>query len=283
MNLILHRLNNMAIIQLKQPDISFQAYQTIREFIYNEAGVDLGDSKQMLVISRLNKRLRHYQLDSYDQYADLLLNNKGVERKMAIDLLTTNETYFFRESEHFVALKKLVLENHPHGRMFRLWSAASSSGEEAYSIAMVLDDFFGNKGKWEIFGSDINSVVIEKAKLGLYQCLRIDAIPQEFLRKYCLKGEGEYEGFLLIDKKLQSKTTFSEINLTKTLPEVGMFNVIFLRNVLIYFDAKTQEKIIRSLISKLRPKGLLFIGHSESLKSMDLPIDLIGPTTYQKQ
>ena len=273
----------MAAIQLKQPDLSSKAYKAIREFIYNEAGIDLGDSKQMLVSSRLNKRLRHYQLDSFNQYADLLLNNKGIERQMAIDLLTTNETYFFRESEHFSALKKVALENHPHDRMFRLWSAASSSGEEAYSIAMVLDDFFGDRGKWEIFGSDINSVVVEKAKLGLYQCLRIDAIPQEFLRKYCLKGEGDYEGFLLIDKKLQSKTSFSEINLTQPLPEVGLFDAIFLRNVLIYFDAKTKEKIIRSLISKLRPKGLLFIGHSESLKSMDLPIDLIGPTTYQKK
>jgi chemotaxis protein methyltransferase CheR len=283
MNLVHPWLNNMAAMQFKQPDISSKAYQAIREFIYTEAGIDLGGSKQMLVSSRLTKRLRHYQLENFDQYADLLLNNKGIERKMAIDLLTTNETYFFRESEHFVALKKWVLENHPHDRMFRLWSAASSSGEEAYSIAMVLDDFFGSRGKWEIFGSDINSVVIEKAKLALYQCLRIDAIPQQFLRKYCLKGEGEYEGFLLIDKKLQSKTSFSEINLTKPLPEVGLFDVIFLRNVLIYFDAKTKEKIIRSLISKLRPKGLLFIGHSESLKSMDLPIDLIGPTTYQKR
>jgi chemotaxis protein methyltransferase CheR len=272
----------MALIKTEPTDMSFQAYQAIREFIYNEAGIDLGDSKQLLVTSRLNKRLRHYELDSYDQYADLLLTNNGIERKIAIDLLTTNETYFFREPEHYVALKKLVLENHPNDRVFRLWSAASSSGEEAYSIAMVLDDFFGERAKWEIFGSDINTSVIEKAKLGLYQCLRIDAIPQEFLRKYCLKGGGEYEGFLLIDKKLQSKTSFSEINLTKPLPEVGPFDVIFLRNVLIYFDAITKEKIIRSLITKLRPKGLLFIGHSESLKSMDLPIKLIGPTTYQK-
>jgi chemotaxis protein methyltransferase CheR len=272
----------MTGLQLKQPEVSFKAYQVIRDFIYNEAGIDLGESKQMLVSSRLNKRLRYHQLDSFDQYAQLLINNKGIERQMAIDLLTTNETYFFREAEHFTTLKQLVLKDHPTERVFRLWSAASSSGEEAYSIAMVLDDFFGEKGKWEIFGSDINSLVLEKAKKGLYQCLRIDAIPQNFLRKYCLKGEGQYEGFLLIDKKLQNKTRFSQINLTKPLPEVGLFDVIFLRNVLIYFDTKTKENIIRSLISKLRPKGLLFIGHSESLKSMDLPIDLIGPTTYQK-
>ncbi|MFT6974904.1 MAG: chemotaxis protein methyltransferase CheR [Bermanella sp.] len=273
----------MAVLQLKQPEVTAKAYKLIREFIYNEAGIDLGESKQMLVSSRLNKRLRLHQLDSFDQYADLLINSKGAESKMAIDLLTTNETYFFREAEHFSMLKKLVLENHPNERVFRLWSAASSSGEEAYSIAMVLDDFFGQRGKWEIFGSDINSSVIEKAKKGLYECLRIDAIPQGFLRKYCLKGCGDYEGFLLIDKSLKNKTRFSEINLTKPLPEVGLFDVIFLRNILIYFDAKTKEKIIRNLLSKLRPKGLLFIGHSESLKSMDLPIDLIGPTTYQKR
>jgi|TARA_B110000238_G_C16132367_1_gene442076 chemotaxis protein methyltransferase CheR len=273
----------MSALQLKQPALSAHAYKKIREFIYKEAGIDLGVSKQMLVSSRLNRRLRYHELDSFDQYATLLINNNGIERQIAIDLLTTNETYFFRESEHFTTLKKVVLEHHPNERVFRLWSAASSSGEEAYSIAMVLDDFFGDRGRWEIFGSDINSVVIEKAKKALYQCLRIDAIPPEFLKKYCLKGAGEYEGFLLIDKKLQNKTSFSEINLTKPLPDVGLFDVIFLRNVLIYFDTITKEKIIRSLVSKLRPKGLLFIGHSESLKSMDLPLDLIGSTTYQKK
>jgi chemotaxis protein methyltransferase CheR len=267
----------------KQTEVSASAYQSIREFIYKEAGIDLGSAKQMLVSSRLNKRLRHHQLDSFDQYVDLLINNNGIERQMAIDLLTTNETYFFREAEHFNALKKLVLQHHPKNRLLRLWSAASSSGEEAYSMAMVLDDFFGSSGKWEIFGSDISSRIIEKAKNGLYQCHRIDAIPKDFLRKYCLKGYGEYEGFLLVDQKIRAKTRFAEINLTKPLPEVGQFDVIFLRNVLIYFDDKTKENIIRSLTSKLRSKGLLFIGHSESLKGMDLPIELVGPTTYQKK
>jgi chemotaxis protein methyltransferase CheR len=276
-------LSNIPAPQFKQTEVSASAYQTIREFIYKEAGIDLGSAKQMLVSSRLNKRLRHHQLDSFDQYLDLLINNNGIERQIAIDLLTTNETYFFREAEHFNTLKKLILQDHPKDRLLRLWSAASSSGEEAYSIAMVLDDFFGPRGKWEIFGSDISSRIIAKAKTGLYQCHRIDAIPKDFLKKYCLKGTGEYEGFLLLDQNLRAKTQFAEINLTKPLPEVGQFDVIFLRNVLIYFDDKTKENIIRSLASKLRSKGLLFIGHSESLKGMDLPIELIGPTTYQKK
>lgn len=276
-------LNKRTTPIFKQPEVSANAYQTIREFIYNEAGIDLGTGKQTLVSSRLNKRLRYHQLDSFDQYLELLLNKNSIEYQMAIDLLTTNETYFFREAEHFNLLKNLLLEHHPKDRNFRLWSAASSSGEEAYSIAMVLDDFFASRGRWEIFGSDISSRMIKKAQSGLYQCHRISAIPKDFLQKYCLKGTGEYDGYLLVDKKLRAKTRFAEINLTKLLPEVGEFDAIFLRNVLIYFDNKTKENIIRSLASKLRSKGLLFIGHSESLKGMDLPIELIAPTVYQKK
>lgn len=264
--------------------VSTKAYQAIREFIYQEAGIDLGESKQQLVYSRLNKRLRFHQLTDFDQYADLVINNShSNERQIAIDLLTTNETYFFREAGHLDALKKNILPKHPKSSPFRVWSAASSSGEEAYSIAMVLDDYFGSGVKWEIFGSDISSRIIEKANNGIYQALRIDAIPKEFLKRYCLKGKGEYEGFLLINKSLRERTRFSEINLTKPLPEVGIFDVIFLRNVLIYFDHQTKEKIIRSLITKLKPNGILYIGHSESLKGMDLPLELIAPTTYQKQ
>ncbi len=270
--------------QFKQQVVSAGAYQSIRDFIYQEAGIDLGESKQQLVSSRLNKRLRFHNLTSFDHYAEMINGtNCGNERQIAIDLLTTNETYFFREAAHFETLRDNILTQHPKDRVFRAWSAASSSGEEAYSIAMVLDDFFSQRVKWEVFGSDISSRIIEKAKKGIYQIHRIDAIPPRFLKRYCLKGSGEYEGFLLVDKNLRSKTRFTEINLTRPLPEVGLFDVIFLRNVLIYFDHETKEKIIRSLASKLRPGGILYIGHSESLKGMNLPLTLIAPTTYQRQ
>lgn len=265
-------------------EVSSEAYQAIRDFIYQEAGIDLGTSKQMLVGARLNKRLRYHRLDSFDQYVALLSDKINVnERQMAVDLLTTNETYFFREAEHFEVLKNEVLAQHPKERFFRLWSAASSSGEEAYSIGMVLDDYFGLLVKWEIFGSDISNRIIAKAKRGLYQAHRIDAIPKAYLKKYCMKGAGEYEGFLLVDKILRNKTRFTEINLTRPLPDVGQFDVIFLRNVLIYFDNPTKEKIVRNLITKLRPGGILFIGHSESLKGMDFPLELISHTCYRKK
>ncbi len=267
----------------KRREVSDSAYTEIREFIYQVAGINLGPGKQTLVSSRLNKRLIHNNLDDFDQYAKLL-NNRGsdLERQIAVDLLTTNETYFFREMDHFNALRQQVLPNYPGKQPFRVWSAASSSGEEAYSIAMVLDDFFGKRVNWEVFGSDVSSRIVKKAKSGLYMMHRIDAIPQEFLKRYCLKGNSEYDGYLLIDPALRARTSFEEINLTKPLPDIGMFEVIFLRNVLIYFDNETKEKIVRNLLTRLVSQGMLYIGHSESLKSMDLPLQLLAPTVYQK-
>ena len=277
-------MSSNAAQNINHNEISSQAYQAIRDFIYQEAGIDLGASKQMLVGARLNKRLRYHKLDSFDQYVSLLRDQRNVnEHQMAIDLLTTNETYFFREPEHFEVLRNEVLAQHPKERFFRVWSAASSSGEEAYSIGMVLDDYFGQSVKWEIFGSDISSRIVARAKKGLYHAHRIDAIPKAYLQKYCLKGSGEYEGFLLVDKSIRVKTRFAEINLTKPLPDVGQFDVIFLRNVLIYFDNPTKEKIVGNLITRLRSGGMLFIGHSESLKSIDLPLELISHTSYRKK
>ena len=269
--------------QFNQQEVSSQAYQAIRDFIYQEAGIDLGAARHMLVGARLNKRLRHHQLNSLDEYVHLLRDQRNFnERQIAIDLLTTNETYFFREAEHFEVLKDQMLARHPEERLFRLWSAACSSGEEAYSIGMVLDDFFGERVKWEIFGSDISSRIVEKAKRGLYQAHRIDAIPEAYLQKYCLMGAGDNEGFLQVDSKVRDKTRFAEINLIKPLPDVGIFDAIFLRNVLIYFDGSTKEKIVRNLITKLRTGGMLFIGHSESLKSFDIPLELVAHTSYRK-
>ncbi len=267
----------------KLPDLKKSEYSAIRDFIYKEAGIDLGDKKQMLVSSRLNKRLRFHKLNSFQGYIDLIFRKGNeLEKQMATDLLTTNETYFFREPEHFEFLKKNIIPNHPRASLFRLWSAASSSGEEAYTLAMILDDKFGVTTPWEIFGSDISKTILEKAAKGLYPTLRIDGIPKPYLKKYCLKGKDEFDGFLLVDEKLRKKCSFQQINLIKPLPDVGKFDVIFLRNVLIYFDDQTKEDIIRRLVKSLRQGGYLFIGHSESLKGMDLGIKLVAPTTYVK-
>jgi len=253
-----------------------------REFIYDYAGINLGNEKKTLVTSRLGKRLRHYSLKSFRAYFELISDaSHSAERQMAIDLLTTNETYFFREPKHFEFLQAKVLSEWNSGKTLRIWSAASSSGEEAYSIAMVLDDVMDNR-PWEIFGSDISSRVLEKARQGHYLQSRIDGIPEEYLRKYCLKGVGDHEGTLLIDKVLRQRVTFSPVNLKKSLAEVGVFEVIFLRNVLIYFDMDTKRDIIKQLIEQIQPRGYLFIGHSESLKGIHEGLEFVVPAVYRK-
>lgn len=270
-------------IGFKGPALSSNEYDALREFIYQEAGIDLGSSKQMLVSSRLAKRLRHHKLSSFKDYTDLISDkNYAQEKQMATDLLTTNETYFFREPGHFEFLVKNILPHHPKENPFRLWSAASSSGEEAYTLAMILDDYFKATTKWEIFGSDISQTILEKARKGIYPTLRIDGIPQAFLKKYCLKGKGQYDGFLQVNETLRKQCSFKQINLIKSIPDVGEFDVIFLRNVLIYFDEQTKLNILKKLLRALKTGGHLFIGHSESLKGMDLDIELVAPTTYKK-
>lgn len=275
---------NSLISPVIDPDqISAAAYQWIRDFAYHEAGIDLGPSRQMLVISRLRKRLVDCQTNGFDAYTRVLANPKNAqERQAAIDLLSTNETFFFRESDHLEILRSRVLQTHPRGQPLRIWSAASSSGEEAYSIAMILSEACGNTIDWEIFGSDVSERMVRRAQNGLYPLQRIDAIPQDYLKLYCLKGIGRYTGYFLIDPRLRKRCRFDVVNLARPLPDLGLFDVIFFRNALIYFDDQTKEKIVHRLLTKLRQGGVLFIGHSESLKRVDLPLEMIAPTAYQK-
>jgi chemotaxis protein methyltransferase CheR len=167
--------------------------------------------------------------------------------------------------------------------MYRVWSAASSTGKEAYSVAMLLDDKFNNS-LWEILGSDINHTVLQEAMLGLYQQDRIDGIPTDYLRKYCLKGKDEFEGKLLIIKSLIDRVNFIYVNLTSTLPldELGTFQLILLRNVLIYFDTETKRQIIKQVVLRLESGGFLFIGHAESLKGFTHGLIRISPSIYKK-
>jgi len=260
-------------------DTEFNAF---RAFIYDIAGIKLSNEKKSLVSSRLGKRLRHYSLNSFQKYYDLMIASpQHGERQITIDLLTTNETYFFREPKHFDFLASKILPAWKGGKTFKIWSAASSTGEEAYSLAMLLDDKLGSR-PWRIFGSDISARVLKAAQQGLYLQNRIDGIPKEYLHKYCLKGTGEHEGSLLIEKALRQKVSFASVNLKKPLENVGLFDIIFLRNVLIYFDIDTKRQIIKQLVEQLEPNGYLFIGHSESLKGIHDGLEVLAPTIYRK-
>lgn len=242
----------------------------------------MSSSKKALVSSRLAKRLTFHDLDSYGEYFQMITALDGkTELQTAIDLLTTNETHFFREPKHFDFLRRQILQTVKFGKMFRIWSAACSTGEEPYSIAMMLDELLGN-APWKIVASDLNTQVLEQARSGLYPMDRVPEIPQYYLSNYCLKGTGTQEGKLLIDRKLRERVQFVQHNLTDTPPKLGQFDVILLRNVLIYFNQETKIKVVAKLLPLLRSGGYFFVGHSETLNGISDEVKLVQPAIYQK-
>lgn len=266
--------------------ISEHEFRRFQRFIYDAAGITLPPVKRALVGGRLAKRLRHYGLPNYQAYFELLqTNTSGPETQIAIDLLTTNETSFFREPKHFDLLRKLASEHPRSAPAFRVWSAASSSGEEAYSTAMVLADTLGNRA-WEVFGSDISTQVLQRASQGLYAIERATQIPPDLLKRFCLRGRGPMAGSLSIAPELRQQVSFAQLNLNTTLPlrDLGVFDVIFLRNVMIYFSEDTKRGVVQRILEALKPGGHLFIGHSESLNGLGIQgIEPIAPATYRKQ
>lgn len=270
-------LSHHGIITLQQNEFLW-----IKDYLYKHAGIVLNEGKQALVTGRLDKRLRYHGLSCYSEYFRLF-GKPGFEQEtsMAIDLLTTNETYFFREAKHFEFLKNEFFPQCNTGRPIRAWSAASSSGEEAYTLAMILAEHAKNS-QWEIIGTDISTRILEKARKGLYSLNAAEKIPLPLLKKYCLKGSGEFDGFLLIDAALRNHVKFQYANLIDKLPDLGSFDLIFLRNVMIYFDMPTKQKLISRIQNFLRPGGYFFVSHSESLNGMQCDLQMIAPSIYRK-
>lgn len=260
--------------------ISDSEFRLFQQLMFNEAGVTLAPSKKALVNGRLSKRLKARDCESFRAYYDLL-GQDAHEWQWAIDLLTTNETYFFREPKHFEFLREKILPSHPSGNGFRVWSAACSSGEEAYSIAMVLADAFGGDG-WSVVGSDLNTQVLAKARSGHYGMARTDGIPRASLERYCLKGKGSQTGTFLVGRPLRERLEFRQVNLNTSLPKMGQFDVIFLRNVMIYFSQETKAQIVRRVLGLLKPGGHFFIGHSESLNGIAAGLEAVRPSIYRK-
>jgi len=260
--------------------LSDREFDQFREMIFRIAGISLADSKKPLVAGRLHRRLRHFGLASYAEYFKLL-GQQPDELQTAVDLLTTNETHFFREPKHFEFLRQRVLPGHDGVRPLRIWSAASSSGQEAYSLAMVLSDALGGS-PWEVFGSDISTRVLAQARSGQYDLGQAHEIPKAYLQTYCLKGVGSQDGTFIIDPEVKKRVSFRQINLNERLPDVGVFDVIFLRNVLIYFQPETKRTVVRRLLDKLRPGGWFVVGHSESLNGIVDGLRVEAASVYRK-
>ncbi|MBM3223057.1 MAG: protein-glutamate O-methyltransferase CheR [Candidatus Tectomicrobia bacterium] len=268
---------------LATPTMTPQEFAHFQRFVAQMAGIHLSAAKIPLVAGRLSARLRHYRFASYGAYFRLLSSGKAPEEvQVAVDLLTTHETSFFREMPHFTFLRDTVLPAHQAGQPFRVWSAACSSGEEPYSIAMLLADCLGER-PWELLASDISTGSLAKAQAGHYPMERAARIPQEYLAAYCLKGVGRQTGTFLIADVLRRRLRFAVINLNASLPQIEPVDVIFVRNVMIYFDAPTKTQVVQRLRTVLRPAGYLFIGHSESLHGLTTTFKLVCPGVYRLQ
>ena len=257
-----------------------QEFSQIRQLLHEITGIHLSEAKKPLVLGRLSKRLRKYELESYGDYLRLIQKD-ATERQVAIDLLTTNETHFFREPKHFDFLTREVLPHVHPGAPFRVWSAACSTGEEPYSIAMVLAESLGAQS-WEILATDISTRVLKQAETGQYPIERAKEIPEAYLKKFCKKGIRSQEGTFLIDRELRDRIHFKQLNLNASLPKQSPFDVIFLRNVMIYFNPETKRRIVGNLVQQLRPNGYMMIGHSESLNGISEDLSAVQPATYRK-
>lgn len=246
-------------------ELSNDIFKTFQKLIFSEVGISLNDTKKTLVQSRLFKRLIHYKLSSYSDYLRIVQVDNHEKMEM-INLITTNETYFFREEIHFDFLLKITKNVKDK---FRVWSAASSIGAEAYTIAMILDEMLPSD-KWEVVASDINTEVVKKARMGLYPEGWLEKIPIKYKKKYCLKGTGKYDKQFLISRELSKNMFFSENNLMLDNNNFGLFDIIFLRNVLIYFNEDTKINVIQKLIQHLKVGGHLIISLTESLQHLGI-------------
>jgi chemotaxis protein methyltransferase CheR len=260
--------------------LSDPEFRLFRDLMYKLAGISLSDAKKQLVAGRLARRLRQLELESYGDYFKRLQKDGG-EMQTAVDLLTTNETYFFREPKHFDFLRNHALPGLKSGGTVRVWSGACSSGEEPYTIAMVMAEVLGGR-PWEIVASDLSSRVLDKAKEGRYSMEDAEGIPRPLLAKYCLKGVGSQEGTFMVKPDLRRRITFRQVNLNVALPDMGQFDVIFLRNVMIYFDIETKRQVIRRLLPLLRPGGYFMVSHSENLNGISDALKTVQPAIYRK-
>lgn len=264
------------------PVLDEAEFAAIQRWLRQFAGIHLSPAKKPLVMGRLGRRLIQCGADSYAQYLRLMEGDaSGQERQIALDLLTTNETHFFREPAHFDFLRQDVLARWPAGRPLRVWSAGCSSGQEAYSLAMVLADALG-EAPWEVLGSDISSRMLEAARRGRYPLEQAQSIPPAYLRRFCLKGVGAQAGAFMIAATLRRRVRLAWVNLNRPLPELGRFDVILLRNVMIYFDGATKRQVVGRVAAQLAPGGHLIVGHAESLNGVSDVLHMVRPSIYTK-
>jgi chemotaxis protein methyltransferase CheR len=267
-------------------ELGEQDFDFLRHVVMENAGIVLGPSKRQLVQGRLARRLRELGFKTFTQYCEHVRDSGPEELVNLINAITTNVTSFFREGHHFEQLSKRMLPEamtrNAQSRRIRIWSAGCSSGEEPYSIAMTVAEAMPAGQRWDlkILATDIDSEMVSTAASGVYTDDRINGVSPERQRQWMRHGSGDNAGMLKMKPELTSLITFRALNLLGEWPLTGPFDVIFCRNVMIYFDQSTREKILLRFARLLAPGGYLCIGHSESIHGSTMPYRLVGRTIY---
>lgn len=261
-----------------------ETFRGISTLMHEAIGLALPQTKLPLVSSRLAARIHRLGLDGFDDYLALISGGEDEDEfQVAVDLLTTNETYFFREPSHFALLEREATSGKRPA--IAVWSAAASYGDEAYSVAMLLADLQlqGRIGmEWSVLATDISDRVLRSATEAVYPLDRLREVSRERLRRYCLRGEGAAEGLAQIKPQLRDRVQFGQLNLCRPIEPLGPFDFVFLRNVLIYFDAPTKSAVVDRVLTRLRPNGVLFLGTAEGRVACSTPLQLLGPGAFRK-
>jgi len=267
-------------------------FRELSEFIYNETGIKLPPAKKTMLEARIRKRLRKLNMSCFHDYCKYAFSPAGLEKELVhmIDVITTNKTDFFREPRHFeylveTALPTLMKHQKTSCKKYRFWSAGCSTGEEPYTLAMVLKDFEEkyNKFYFSILATDICTDVLQKALNGVYEMNRVKVIPPLLKKKYLLRNKDPKKKMVRIAPEIRSLIEFKRLNLMdRDFNIKEPMDIIFCRNVIIYFDRMTQEKLLNNFYRLMRPGGYIFMGHSETLHGLDVPLVQVSPTVYRR-
>jgi chemotaxis protein methyltransferase CheR len=272
--------------------LSDKVFSRFSSFIYDEVGIKLPPAKKTMLEARLNKRLKAHDFRSFEEYADFVFSaeGRGEELVNLIDVVTTNKTDFFREPAHFEYLVKSAIPamidacDVGFKKPFKIWSAGCSTGEEPYTMAMVLSEFAASQPgfKSSILATDISTIVLGKAKNAIYAEDRVDTIPLQLKKKYLLKSKDKSKPLVRMSPALRSMIQFRRLNFMEDFGMQEYLDVIFCRNVIIYFDKPTQERLLNRFCKQLVKGGYLFLGHSETLSGLNVPLTPVASTVYRK-
>lgn len=270
--------------------MSDRDFKRLSDFIYTNYGIKMPVEKKVMLQSRLHKRLRALGIFTFEEYVEYVFSKAGLhEMVLMMDQVSTNKTDFFREPHHFEMLTGSILPEYTRNssirKNLRIWSAGCSSGEEAYTLTMVLESYLEQNDVFDyhIYCTDISTKVLQIAVDAIYKEERVAAVPLLYKKKYLLRSKNPLERKVRIAPELRSKTTFARLNLMDSFYDTpNSFDIIFCRNVLIYFDRETQERVITKLLSKLKRGGYLFLGHSESIMGLNVPLKQVKPTVFVK-